>query len=170
MPHSHLLVEHLLRQLGPRTAGERASRDTRPAWLAAFVERVSDLFEPASGLGRVGFDCRPVEGRWHAAVFLGATEVVGGPQDGLLRPAGFSLDLLAVQERFDRVDDLSLYAADEGGGGPRPRISVRGEVAGNPLTLEILAAPPAGSTPGFKRYAGGWEPDWGPDAAAGDAA
>ena len=167
MPHSHLLVAHLLRQIGDRPAPD-LRRDTRPAWLTDFVERVSGLFEPVSGLGRVGFDCRPDDGRWCAAVFLGATEVVGGPQDGLLRAAGFSMDLVALQDLFDRVDDLSLYAAAEDGTGERPRITLHGEVAGEPVTLEILSAPPGGATPGFKRYAGGWEPRW--DDAGGDGA
>jgi hypothetical protein len=162
MPHAHLTVNHLIKHLEAQR-DQKAARDRRPGWLTAVVDAAADLFDPAEGLGRVGFDCRPTEAGWVAVLYLGSEECVGGPLDGRTRPADFRFDVLGVTKLFDAVTELafdafpSVAASDvepaEPGGGVR--MTVRGTVAGNPLTLHVHAMPPDAAGPAFRRYPNG---------------
>ena len=168
MPHAHLTVNHLLKQL--ETHRERkAARDSRPAWLTATIDAAAELFDPADGLGRVGFECRPTEAGWVAMLYLGSEERVGGPEDGRTQPADFRFDALAAMRLFDTVAELAFDAFPSVSAMPDPidpellappvaagvRLTVRGEVEGNPLTLHIHATPPATAGPAFRRYPNG---------------
>lgn len=161
MPHAHLTVSHLLKQLETHRE-RRNARDRRPRWLTAIVDDAADLFDPVDGLGRVGFDCRPTETGWVAVLYLGSEECVGGPDDGRTRPADFRFDVLGVMKLFDAVDDVafdafpSIAADDEG----EPiaagvRLTVHGTVGENSLTLHVHAVPPETVGPGFRRFPNG---------------
>src|SRR5262245_53805720 len=45
LAHTHLLVQHLFKQL-ERHAATRHERDHRPAWLVEFIARVAENFVP----------------------------------------------------------------------------------------------------------------------------
>lgn len=161
MPHAHLTVNHLLKQLETRRE-QKLPRDRRPDWLTAVIDAAADLFDPVAGLGRVGFDCRPTEAGWVAILYLGSEEIVGGPDDGQTRHADFRFDALAATALFDQVDELLLDAfpslADASEGQPTAagvRLTVRGTVADHPLTLHVHAMPPDAAGPGFRRFPNG---------------
>ncbi len=168
MPHAHLTVNHLLKQL--ETHRERkASRERRPAWLTDVIHSAADLFDPANDLGRVGYQSHPTEQGWIALLYLGGEEFVGGACDGRTQPADFRFDVLGVTRLFESVTEVAFDAfpsiaadtdLDDETMPPLPasagvRLTVRGVVAGNPLTMHVHATPPETAGPGFRRYLNG---------------
>jgi hypothetical protein len=162
MPNSHTSSAHL--PVGALLdLAERPDRPpARPPWLDRFVDAAAELFDPHSGLGRVGYRSEPGEDGWAVALFLGATEIVGGPGDGMIAPARFRFDATALAELFDEPPSVGLEVspqlASHGVDGIDAALSLRGTVEGRPLTATVLSAPPDGAEPGFKRYANGLEP------------
>ncbi len=167
MPHAHLTVSHLIKHLEAQRE-RKADRDRRPAWLSGVIDAAADLFDPVAGEGRVGFDCRPTESGWVAVLYLGGEEFVGGAEDGRTRPADFRFDVLGVTKLFDAVTELAFDAfpsmiADEDQGlvpashahAAGIRLTVRGTVAGQPLTIHVHAVPPDEAGPGFRRFPNG---------------
>jgi len=155
--HSHLPVGDLI------DLAERSDRPAaRPPWLDRFVSDAADLFDPHSGLGRVGFRSEPGEEGWAVALFLGATEIVGGPGDGLIAPARFRFDAAGLSALFDAPPTVALEVAPQLAAGVVDGIdaalTLTGTIDGHPLTATVLSAPPEGVEPGFKRYASGLEP------------
>ncbi|WP_171186230.1 hypothetical protein [Alienimonas chondri] len=154
--NSHLPVGDLL------DLADRERPASRPAWLDRFVDAAAELFDPLSGLGRVGFRSEPSEEGWNVALFLGATEIVGGPGDGLIAPARFRFDAAGLAELFDAPPTVGLEVSPQltnhGVDGIDAALTLVGEIDGHPLTATVLSAPPTGAQPGFKRYANGLEP------------
>ncbi|MFH5803770.1 hypothetical protein [Alienimonas sp. DA493] len=150
---SHLPVGDLL------DLAERERPPSRPAWLGRFVNAAAELFDPLSGLGRVGFRSEPNEDGWAVALFLGATEIVGGPGDGAIAPARFRFDAAGLTALFDAPPSVGLEVAppptDEAGERVDAALTLVGQVEGHALSATILSVPPAGAEPGFKRYANG---------------
>ena len=148
--------------LGELLALAEARPPARPDWVERFIADAAELFDPLSGLGRVGFRTEPGEDGWAVALFLGATEVVGGPGDGLVAPARFRFDASALSDLFDPVPHVRLEVepilAAHGVDGIDAALTLTGTVAGRALTATVLNAPPAGAEPGFKRYAAGLAP------------
>ena len=103
MSHSHMPINHLLRNLENR---ERRTGDSRPTWLVELIDQAADLFEPLMSVSRVGFDCWPTEKDWMVFLFLGATEIVGGRDDGRLATLEFRFDLLGLLDLLE--DDQQL--------------------------------------------------------------
>ena len=155
MPASHLPLPDLLALAEPR-------KPARPGWVDAFIADAAELFDPLSGLGRVGFRTEPGEGEWRVALFLGATEIVGGPGDGLVAPARFRFDASALADLFDAPPVVNLQVEPvltaQGVDGIEAALSLTGAYAGEPLTATVLTLPPDDAEPGFKRYAGGLQP------------
>lgn len=157
MSHSHLPVQHLLKQVELYRAA-RNNRDLRPEWLTDFIERVAEMFEPLCDDGRVGFDCQAAEERWTIGMYLGSTEIVGGPEDGQSRHTAFELDLLAVMNLFDSTGNISWATfpnGDPDGGAPTSVVTVDGTVGDSEIRLQLFAVPPADAGPGFRQYPDG---------------
>ncbi len=155
--HAHLPVGDLL-DLANRT--ERAP--SRPEWLGKFVDAAAELFDPLNGLGRVGYRSEPGEDGWSVALFLGATEIIGGPGDGLIAPARFRFDAAALAALFDAPPTVGLEVApqisNDGVDGLDAALTLVGTIDGHSLTATVLSVPPDGVEPGFKRYASGLAP------------
>ena len=163
-------IEELLEQMEQYRL-RREHRDYRPDWLKRMIAEAAVVFEPLQDLGRVGYDCRFDERGWTVCMYLGATEVIGGPQDGHIDHASFRIDLHQLQTLFQSVDRMEWYSVADGistapesrvdrcsgGSGcgdaersPRSLISVHGTTAcGNSLILELLAIPPDFVGPGL---------------------
>ena len=155
MPAPRLPLPDLLALAEPRKL-------PRPEWVEDFIGAAAELFDPLSGLGRVGFRTEPGEGGWTVSLFLGATEIVGGPGDGLVAPARFRFDATGLADLFDAPPAVNLHVepvlASHGVDGIDAALSLSGTVDGHALTAEVLTLPPDGAEPGFKRYAAGLEP------------
>ncbi|RMG39315.1 MAG: hypothetical protein D6725_05385 [Planctomycetota bacterium] len=156
MTHSHVPVAHLLRQLELYPVKQSSANDLRPAWLVGFIDDVAQLFAPVTETARVGYVSRPDgEGGWCVTLFLGATQTVGGPRDGELRYCDFAIDLLGVQERFQRVYscvwNAMPQAYEERQSSTAADVVIVGDVHDQRLELRLLLSPPPEARPGMRR-------------------
>lgn len=158
LSHSHLPVKHLLKQLENYRSTPR-NWDIRPGWLTELIERVSGLFDPADDVARVGFECRLTEEAWEVWLFLGKSEIVGGPDDGQTRFANFHFDLLTLMDNFTEVDLVEWNAKPQSGspedGFNGSYLTIFGRIDEEPLKLLVFAVPPAGVAPGIRTHRNG---------------
>ena len=151
--------EELLQQL-KEYESRRTRKDRRPKWLQHLVQQVADLFEPLRDVARVGYDCRMDEHGWLICMYLGTTEIIGGPKDGQIEHASFRMDVQQLIVLFERVDRLEWYSVanaepEEFNGHVRALLSVVGIVQeGQKIQLELLASPPKYAPPGMHHTAG----------------
>ncbi|HID21208.1 MAG TPA: hypothetical protein EYP14_02260 [Planctomycetaceae bacterium] len=170
MSHSHIPIRHLLKRIETDSPNRR-KRDMRPPWLVRFIEDAAQLFEPFHGVGRVGFDCSLLDDEWVVGIYLGGTEIVGGPLDGKTVFANFCFDLAELIRRFDEVHALRWTAlpepidldqpGDEPDGPARERsyVTVSGQVGGHSVRLSIFSIPPDMVQPALRRWPDGtYEP------------
>jgi hypothetical protein len=151
LAHSHLVVQHLLKQL-EKHAAERSERDHRPAWLTQLIQAAADQFSPLADFGRVGFECEPADDGWEARLYLGSTEVVGGRDDGHWKSASFELDLSGLTRCFDHVDELRWNVAASGGESAGSFVTVRGRIGEQPICLKAYSRAPAHVGPALREY------------------
>lgn len=162
MPHSHLPVMHLIRQVELRRAS-REARDMRPAWLQELIDQAADLFDPVADVARVGYDCQFTEDGWQLRLFLGQVEEVGGRDDGAHRQISFHFNVTAALKLFDDVSAIRWSAWPENAEDDEdefelPRDSslcIRGTVQNSSLTMEVFAIPPDDIGPGMRRFPNG---------------
>lgn len=155
--HSHLPIRHLLKHL--ETHAARPPRDRRPAWATRLIEKLSEFFEPIEGVARVGFDCRLNEDCWELSMYLGRTEVVGGPQDGEDQPVDFSLDLRGITGVLGPCEILEWTVIHDSSMASErmPRSLLRVETAweGNRVRVLFASHPPQEVGPAIRRFADG---------------
>lgn len=157
MTHSHIAVQHLIRQV-ELYRSKKSNRDVRPEWVTRLIEELAELFEPVKGVARVGFDCRPDEGAWEISLYLGSIEVVGGRADGETRYPNFEFNLAGLCDRFERIDRFkwtSLPGEENQAGHDFGYITVSGLVQANAVRVHVYSVPPAGREPGIREYANG---------------
>jgi hypothetical protein len=154
---SHILVQHLMKQMENWQPGQK-KRDVRPEWLMSVIEETAELFEPLTGVARVGFDCQLEEETWVVRMYLGTTEIVGGPFDGQMRPMSFEIDLQMLFSRFQDINEFfwSVFPENaEDVDEPQAYITIGGTVGGNPVRLHLFATPPDEAGPGMKIFPDG---------------
>lgn len=172
MTHSHMPVQHLLKQVETYRP-QRGERDVRPRWVTDFINETAELFEPIRGLGRVGFDCQLAEDCWVVAMYLGSTEIVGGKDDGQSRPTDFQFDLLELIGRFTEIDHFRWSAFPSGSEDAdrsasqvdrsasqvdshfRSCIAIEGRIEENSFCVQLFSEPPRDVGPGFREYPDG---------------
>lgn len=160
MAHSHLPVQHLMKQI-ENFQPRGGDRDLRPEWVSRLIERVAELFEPLEDIGRVGFDCHLSDDCWIVEMYLGSTELVGGPADGQRRFSDFRFDLRALVGLFEEVERFrwtALCAADgeeENASAGPSSITVEAKLGDNPVRLQLYSVPPPDSAPGLRRFPDG---------------
>ena len=157
MSHSHMPVRHLLKQVEIYRS-KREQRDVRPDWVTDLIERVADLFEPLADEGRVGYDCQLTDDRWVVEMFLGATEIVGGPRDGQSRYTNFQFDLHNLLDLFEEIDRFrwnSFPERSDDEGRPRSSVMIDGRVGIHAVRLHVYSFPPDDAGPGFREFADG---------------
>lgn len=149
MSHSHLLVQHLLKQLENHRR-DRVERVSRPAWLGAFVHQAAALFEPWSGVARVGYQCELAPEGWEARLYLGSTEIVGGREDGHARLISFEFDFGRLAETFTRLDEFRWNVCTNPDGTAGSFVTLKGQVDGHPICLKVYSRPPQDAGPAFR--------------------
>lgn len=148
-------IEELLQQM-EKYHSRRKQTDHRPAWLRDFVRGVADMFEPLEYSGRVGFDCQAGEKGWIVTMYLGTTEIIGGPRDGQIDHVSFRIDLTKLTSQFESVERLEWYSVSNENDvrfsdATRSLLSIIGSVAdGQYVQLELLASPPKSAGPGLR--------------------
>lgn len=157
MSHSHIPVKHLLKQV-ELYREKRHNRDVRPDWVTTLVDRVAELFEPLADVGRVGFDCQLADDHWCVGLFLGTTEVVGGPEDGRAQPANFEFNLRRLIGLFTKIEGLLWQAFPDGAEGrtsPHSVVTLEGVFEQNPVRVQLFSVPPDAAGPGLRQYTDG---------------
>ena len=154
MHHSHLLVHHLLKQLENHKR-DRRERDRRPEWLNEFVQQIAMLFEPLSGVARVGYQCELTSDGWEARLYLGSTEVVGGREDGRSRLISFEFDFSKLAEEFTRLDEFRWDVCTTSDGSAGSFVTLRGLVDEHLICLKIYSRPPCDVGPAFRELPDG---------------
>lgn len=118
-------------------------------WLNALSNAVSECLLPAAAPSPIGAHVQTATddaGRElsEVSLFYGATEVVGGSNDGQRSETPFWLDLAGLRAVFDRVDEFTWQASPLG---PEddlgPHIAIEGEFEGRPVRLRMLSRSPA---------------------------
>lgn len=156
MAHSHLPIQHLMKQM-EHYSSEQMNLNCRPAWLNSFVDEVAEIFNPLEEVGRVGFDCQFTEEYWEVGLFLGSTEIVGGQRDGQHVAASFQFDLLQLLDRFESVNRFHFNYLEEAEAidacdPASAYITVEGHLADLELVrLNVYATPPTEAGPGFRK-------------------
>ncbi|MCA9050305.1 MAG: hypothetical protein KDA89_16330 [Planctomycetaceae bacterium] len=152
----NMSIEDLLQQLS-EIRDRKAQCDRRPEWLRSFIQRVADQYEPLSLVGRIGFDCQWDERGWTVCMYMGTTEVIGGPNDGQIDHVDFRIDLQQLMNLFQSVRRVEWYSvADQQklvteSLNVRSVLAVRGQVSnGDEIQLELLGVPPKFVRPGLK--------------------
>lgn len=154
MPHSHLVMQHLMKQLEIK-ASRKERRDYRPPWLSDVILRWSAIFEPFSGIGRLGFVCEPNENGWCVRLYLGTTEIVGGKDDGEWRQPGFELDFSKLTEEFTRVESFRWNVNAPGADGSHSFVTLRGMIGENWVEVKVYSRPPRDAGPAFRQHLDG---------------
>ena len=159
MSHSHLAVQHLIRQVQAYSS-RRESQQRVPDWLLSFVRQVAERFEPFSGVARPGYECRQADDRWEVSVFLGKMELVGGARDGAAVPVNFRFDLQGLIGLFDQINALNWNAfpdccACEEDVLDLSFISAEGLVGNEAVNVQIHAGPPETAAPAMRQHSDG---------------
>jgi hypothetical protein len=154
VPHSHLVMQHLMKQLELKAA-RKETRDYRPQWLSDVILRWSAVFQPFSGVGRVGFICEPDDGGWNVRLYLGTTEVIGGRDDGEWKHPGFELDLSKLTDEYTQIDEFRWNVSAPGADGTHSYLTLRGVIAEDMVQLKIYSRPPRDAGPAFRRHLDG---------------
>jgi hypothetical protein len=123
------------------------------------TNQIAELFEPITGVSRVGYDCQLGDECWIVAVYLGATEMIGGSEDGKIRYANFEIDLREVLTKFDEYDEFIWSSFPLPMDGPeslaRSFVTIAGKIGGNPIRLQLFSVPPEDAGPGMRHYPDG---------------
>ncbi|MFN0052298.1 MAG: hypothetical protein ACKV0T_08900 [Planctomycetales bacterium] len=159
MSHSHLALQHLIRKI--ESPESLRKRFTGPDWLPGFVDQVAELFEPFVDTARVGFECAPGDERWEVSMYLGGTELVGGRNDGEVRPVPFQFNLAQLNTILTDVEELSWNVFPAGAlseaapGHDRSFMAVTGKYADQFVRLRIYGTAPHEAGPGLRRFPDG---------------
>lgn len=154
MPHSHLIVQHLLKQLELKST-QRTGRDCRPAWLSELILRWSSQFAPFSGDGRIGFICEPDDEAWQVRLYLGTTEIIGGRDDGEWRQPGFELDFSKFMAEFTQLDEFNWSVCAPGADGSHSFVSLLGSVGEHRVQVKVYSRTPRDAGPAFRQHLDG---------------
>ena len=151
-------IEELLQQM-EKYRTRREQTDHRPQWLREFIHAAAEVFEPLQFSGRIGFDCRADESGWLVSLYMGTTEIIGGPRDGQIDHVSFRIDVMEVSRLFDSVSRMEFYSVtnesdDRFQEATRSLLTVSGSVKdGGSVRLELLGCPPKFVGPGLKKQA-----------------
>jgi hypothetical protein len=142
-------INHPVFEGGVTMAGDAAG--AVPSWVDDFTEVVGDCFDLEHV--PVAYDVwgpddpedqDNIDDPWMVHFYPSLSELVGGPRDGSLVYPGVSVDVLALQELFDDIDDLS-WSSQLKNREPRYNgavLDVLGWYEDHPVWLRVFDAPP----------------------------
>ena len=107
------------------------------------------------GIGRVGSQCEFTDDRWEARLYLGATEIQGGKNDGHAQLVRFDVDFVKLSQTFTRLDEFRWTVSATADGGNSSFVSMSGFVDNYPVRLKVYSRPPKEAGPAFRQYADG---------------
>ncbi len=114
-----------------------------PEWLHQFADAVAAQLCGVDVLAPIGCHVFRAPEHWEVTLFVSATEVVGGRQDGRQRTSRFFLDVQALSQIFDVVRSVVWQAQGLGAGDDvGPHLAVEGDYCGHPVWLRVPATAP----------------------------
>jgi hypothetical protein len=156
--HPHHSVNHFIDQLDSGDV-PRPGKVQMPDWLQAFVWQATEHFDPIGGTARAGYVAALEGGRWVVRLFLGETEIVGGPRDGAVMPTAFTFDLESIRRSFESISRLEWQGLPSGSVPQQLRddatIAIDGTVAGHDIRLLISLRAPADMGPALRQQPDG---------------
>ena len=104
----------------------------------------------------VSGDSQADERGWTICMYLGTTEIIGGPKDGQIEHAGFVIDIKQLMEMFQQVHRFEWYSLSNENDQrfnetTRSLLTVHGEVEDGFVQLELLACPPKYVAPAIRK-------------------
>lgn len=124
---------------------------TPPAWLRWFANDAARSILETASHAPIGCHYHYAEecDEWEVAVFVSATEVVGGPRDGTIVPCRMQIDVAHLIALFDIQPKIYWQTGvhqdeDETG----QHLSMEGSVRGHLVWLRVLAQAPSQAGPG----------------------
>lgn len=121
------------------------------SWMQELVEAVTGCMEAHSAMGAMGWRYLEDDALVELVVFATPVELVGGEHDGAIVIPGFSLDVQALQDVFERVTELQWNAQGLGPGDEDgPHLSIEGTYQGHHVWLRVLAEAPDDEEPGLQ--------------------
>jgi hypothetical protein len=115
------------------------------AWLSGFADAVALSVEPLNSEPLSALSCHftRYDGVWEITLFRESTEVIGGPEDGSIKPCPFGVRIADVLDLFQSISSCNWQA---NANGPEddlgPHLSVEGIYKGRSVWLRILASAP----------------------------
>lgn len=124
---------------------------TPPAWLRWFANDAARSILETVSHAPIGCHYYYAEecDEWEVALFVSATEVVGGPRDGTIIPCRMQLDVTHLVGLFDIQPKIywqtGVHQDEEE---TAQHLSVEGSVRGHQVWLRVLAQAPSQAGPG----------------------
>ena len=146
----HESIEALLQQVEDYRL-RREVRDGRPDEITQLITEAAELFEPMHGVARVGFNCEATPDGWAISLYLGATEVVGGRDDGKRSNTGFFFDLDAAIALFSTVDSIRFASQPGRDDSDDAGVIICGMVDQLPIRMAIHSVPPVEANAAMRR-------------------
>ena len=78
-----------------------------PKWLSDFVGEATSHLHDHDLLSPLGCHFNLENGVWEITVFASRTEIIGGPQDGMMCHSGFNVDVKSILDLFAVVESIS---------------------------------------------------------------
>lgn len=130
-----------------------------PDTIQEFVTAVANLFEPFRGEARVGYESRFVDEGWEISMFLGATEIVGGPLDGRQMAQNFRFNLQGLFDQFDSIESFLWNAMPDNplmdNSDAMSFVVVEGNVRGQMVRLQLHPTAPEEIGPAVREFPDG---------------
>lgn len=114
-----------------------------PEWASSLADRLAEYFSTFDVLSPLGCHICEVGEVWEITLFASRTEILGGAQDGRLRPSRFHLNLSGLLQMFDAIESAywqALKVGDDDELGPH--IGVEGIYQGHRVWLRIPSQAP----------------------------
>ena len=119
--------------------------------LQALVEAVASCMEAHSAMGAMGWRYLEDDAFVERVVYATPVELVAGEYDGAIVMPGFSLDVQALQEVFERITALQWHVQGFGpGDDDGPHLSIEGTYQGHHVWLRVLAEALNDAEPGLQ--------------------
>jgi hypothetical protein len=92
---------------------------------------------------------------WEVRMYLGATEIVGGKDDGQSQLVSFELDVARLNQAFTHVDAAHWTVSGGTDGTNSSFLTVRGSVDEHELCLKVYSRAPLEAGPAFRQHSDG---------------
>lgn len=116
-----------------------------PEWIDALANAAAKAVEPLNSKPLAPLACHytKFESVWEITLFMEATEVVGGPEDGSVKQLPIGVRICEVLDLFQSISSCNWLAHSSGADDDLgPHLSIDGSYKGRRVWLRILSQAP----------------------------